>query len=156
MLNVLDAAVGSVVRRIESPHDKNIHCIALPQPSVHVSLADGDAHNLFATAAIDNVIALWDVRTPRCVARYASHVNKREPVSCCLSPCMRYIATGSEDKTARILDLRTGRELAKLTGHRDVVSSVAFNPLFAQLATASYDGTVRFYVDPLTVSQVGV
>ncbi len=153
----MDASVGSVVRQIESPHDKNIHCIALPQPSIHVTLGDAEAYNLFATSAIDNVIALWDIRTPRCVARYASHVNKREPVSCALSPCLRYIATGSEDKTARIMDIRTGRELARLTGHRDVVSSVAFNPLFSQLATGSYDGQVRFYVDPLvSPTQVGI
>ena len=36
--------------------------------------------------------------------------------------------------------------MAKLTGHKDVVSGVAFNPIFPQLATCSYDGSVRFYV----------
>lgn len=64
---------------------------------------------------------------------------------------------GSEDKTARIYDIRTGKELAKLGGgglHRDVVSSVAFNPLFPQLATASYDGTVKFFIDPLCNASV--
>jgi WD40 repeat protein len=29
-----------------------------------------------------------------------------------------------------------------------VVSGVAFNPLFPQLATSSFDGTVKFYTDP--------
>ena len=48
----------------------------------------------------------------------------------------------------RVYDVRAGKEIARLSGHRDVVSSVAFNPIFPQLASASYDGTVRFYVDP--------
>lgn len=39
-----------------------------------------------------------------------------------------------------------GKELAKLGPQKDVVSSVDFNPLFPQLAAASFDGTVRFYV----------
>ena len=82
------------------------------------------------------------------MARYTSHVNRREPVQAAVSPCLRYIASGSEDRTARVVDVRTGREMAKLAGqHGDVVSSVAFHPLTAQLATASYDGTVKFYRD---------
>ena len=61
---------------------------------------------------------------------------------------MKYIATGSEDRTTRIIDVRGGKEISRLQGHRDVVSGVAFNPLFPQLATCSFDGTIRFYVDP--------
>lgn len=64
------------------------------------------------------------------------------------SPCLRYLSTGSEDKSARIIDIRTGKELVKLLGHKDVVTSVAFNPLTAQLATCSYDGQVKFYIEP--------
>lgn len=42
-----------------------------------------------------------------------------------------------------------GKELIRLAGqHKDVVTGVGFNPLFPQLATASFDGTVKFYVDP--------
>lgn len=82
------------------------------------------------------------------IFRYNSHINRRESITIALSPCLRYLATGSEDRTARIVDLRGGREIVKLPGHKDVVSGVAFNPLFPQLATCSFDGTVRFYVDP--------
>jgi len=152
MLQVLDAAVGCVARHIPSPHDRSIHCIALPQPSIHVPLLL-DAYNMFATSAIDNLIVLWDIRAPRSVARYSSHVNRRESVQAAISPCLRYVATGSEDRSARILDVRTGKELERLAGvHDDVVSSVAFHPLDAQLASGSYDGQVRFYCDPSRVT----
>jgi WD40 repeat protein len=107
-----------------------------------------EAYNLFATAATDNVVSLWDLRAPSVVFRYSGHVNRRELITIALSPCLRYLATGSEDRSARIVDVRGGKELVKIQGHRDVVSGVAFNPLFPQLATCSFDGTVKFYVDP--------
>jgi len=101
-LYVLDAAAGAIARVVESAHDRSIHCIALPQPSMHVQLPSS-SYGLFATAGMDNLVALWDLRQPRCVARYTGHVNRREPVGIALSPCLRYLATGSEDKTARII-----------------------------------------------------
>lgn len=145
-LNILDGSTGGIARVVESPHTRSIHCIALPRPSVHTALSP-DAYNCFLTAAIDNNIYLWDLRAPSPATRYNAHVNKREQVMCDISPCMRYVATGSEDKTAVIYDIRAGKMLSKLTGHRDVVKCVAFNPLFPQLATGSYDGTVKFYAD---------
>ena len=44
------------------------------------------------------------------------------------SPDGRRIVTASYDKTARIWDAETGRELAVLKGHEDVVWSAAFSP----------------------------
>jgi len=169
LVHIVDASCGLVVRSIPSPHGKNIHHIALPTPSVHVPLSP-EMYNTFLTSATDNVIHMWDIRCPDFRAgstgtgdstsgllSFSSHVNTRECIQCDISPCLRYVATGSEDKTTRIYDIRMGRELAKLTGHRDCVSSVAFNPLFPQLASASYDGTVKFYVDPgCAATQVGV
>ena len=121
-----------------------MHSIALPQPSVYVQL-DQSAYNVFATAATDNCVSVWDLRAPSVCVRYTAHTNRRESVQCALSPCLRYLACGSEDKCAHLVDLRTGAELAKYTGYRDVVSAVAFHPLSPQIATAAYDGTIKFY-----------
>mmetsp|Transcript_32481 Transcript_32481/g.60663 ORF Transcript_32481/g.60663 Transcript_32481/m.60663 type:complete len:446 (-) Transcript_32481:313-1650(-) len=145
-LLVFDSITGSISRNIVCGHDRNIHCIALPQPSVHVPLSQL-AYNIFATAATDNVISLWDLRTPRSTSRLTSHVNRREKCQCSFSPCMRYLTTASEDRSARIFDIRGGKEIAKLSGqHRDVVSSVAYHPIHPQLVTASYDGGIKCYV----------
>jgi len=143
-LHVLDAARGAVVRSIEASHERAIHCIALPQPSVYAQL-DASSYNLFATAAMDNCIVIWDIRSPSVAGRFTGHVNRREHVRCALSPCLRYLACGSEDKAARLVDLRTVTEVTRYTGHRDVVSDAAFHPISAQLATSSYDGSVKFY-----------
>ena len=143
-LHVCDAVSGAVTRSIPGAHDRAIHCIALPQPSVYAQLDQG-AYNTFATAAMDNSVLVWDVRSPTVCVRYTDHTNRRENVECALSPCLRYLACGSEDKSARLVDLRTGRDLAKYTGFRDVVSAVAFHPLAPQVAVGSYDGSVKFY-----------
>jgi hypothetical protein len=42
------------------------------------------------------------------------HVNRRERVGLCLSPCLRYAAVGSEDRSLRLYDLRTGATAARL------------------------------------------
>ena len=57
------------------------------------------AYDLFLTAAVTDGIKLWDLRTNRCVRRYDGHVNRSQPVGLDISPCARYIATGSEDRS---------------------------------------------------------
>ena len=109
---------------------------------------DHHAYNMFATASTDNSILLWDIRVPNSVCRYSGHVNRREMVKCCLSPCMKYLATGSEDRTIRIIDLRTGmREIDRIGSgvFKDVVTGVAYHPIYPQLAACSFDGTVKFF-----------
>ena len=99
----------------------------------------------------------------------------------------RYVATGSEDNSAYIYDIRKasntfnnnngsgsgnsgnsgsgsgsgsedesgydndsnfgGAVMARLGGHSDVVSDVAFHPLHPQIVICSFDRTIRFYTD---------
>ena len=65
----------------------------------------------------------------RCVSRFASHFNQALSVSATFSPCGRFIATGSEDKTAYVYDIRSSSPLHKLKGHSDVVGTLAYHPL---------------------------
>src|SRR4030095_6598882 len=47
--------------------------------------------------------------------------------SVAFTPDGQTVATGSWDKTVRLWDMTTGRQIRVLTGHRDVVSCVAFS-----------------------------
>src|SRR5207302_1763755 len=50
------------------------------------------------------------------------------------SPDGRRLVTGGQDKTVRLWDLTTGRELAKWQGEKDEVCSVAYSPDGKQIA----------------------
>lgn len=146
-LRIVDAGVGKTTRVITDAHARRaVHSLALPRASCYTS-HPSNFYDLLASAAANSTVHLWDVRADNCVMRFGEHVNRVHALGVAFSPCMRYVATGSEDRAAYLYDMRTGRCITKLTGHTDVVTSVAFNPLHPQLATASYDGSVRFYSD---------
>ena len=70
-----------------------------------------------------------------------------------------WLATGSEDNTAKIWDLQTGAEILSLPGSLGGVKGVAFSPTDGNknLAVASTDGIVRIFLlqvdDLLTLAQ---
>ncbi|GMF25681.1 unnamed protein product [Phytophthora lilii] len=146
-LRVLDVGAGGggrTVRVVRDAHSRAVHTVALPRPTCYAS-HPSNFYDLLLSSAPDSTTHLWDIRADNCVMRFCEHVNRVHTLGVAFSPCMRYVATGSEDRAAYIYDIRTGRRLVKLAGHTDTVTSVAFNPLHPQLATASCDGTVRFY-----------
>lgn len=58
----------------------------------------------------------------------------------------RWLASGSEDTTVKIWDVRSGRELRTFAGHARDVSSVAFNPDASMIASASaLEGAMRVW-----------
>jgi WD40 repeat protein len=65
--------------------------------------------------------------------------------SAAFSPDGARIATASEDKTARIWDAATGKEITVLRGHESYVLSAAFSPDGARIVTASGDKTARIW-----------
>jgi len=60
------------------------------------------------------------------------------------SPDGIWLATGSNDKTARIWDATTGRQQLQFT-HFGQVYAVAFSPGGTRLATGSQDKTVQIW-----------
>lgn len=66
-------------------------------------------------------------------------------VATSVSPDSNYIATASKDKSAKLWEIHTGREVRSFLGHEATVSSVAFSPDGKLLFTASYDKTIRIW-----------
>ena len=61
------------------------------------------------------------------------------------SPDGTTIASGSDDKSVRIWDTATGRQLRELKGHGSGVWSVAFSPDGTTIASGSGDESVRIW-----------
>jgi WD40 repeat protein len=65
--------------------------------------------------------------------------------SIALSADGRRIVTGSYDKTARIWDAASARELVQLRGHTQLLASAVFSVDGRSVITASYDRTARIW-----------
>jgi WD40 repeat protein/S1-C subfamily serine protease len=61
------------------------------------------------------------------------------------SPNLRRALSGSLDKTVRLWELETGRQLAMLSGHTQSVTGVAFLPDGRRALSCSEDGTIRLW-----------
>src|SRR5262249_31329655 len=66
-------------------------------------------------------------------------------VGVAISPDGTRLVTTSRDKTAKVWDVVSGRELLTLAGHTDWVSGVAFSPDGTRLVTASRDKTAKVW-----------
>ena len=69
----------------------------------------------------------------------------KQVASAAFSPDGSRIVTASSDKTARVWDAATGKEIAVLRGHEDEVTSAAFSPDGSRIVTASWDKTARIW-----------
>ena len=72
-----------------------------------------------------------------------------------LRPDGKTVATGSYDRTIKLWDAATGKEIRTLKGHKNWVLALAFSPDGKTLASGSYDRTARLW-DVATGKELGV
>jgi WD40 repeat protein len=74
--------------------------------------------------------------------------HTRSVSSIAISPDGKILVSGSIDKTIRLWELPSGRELSTLIGHTGSVVSIAISPDGKNLVSGSHDGTIRLWELP--------
>ena len=145
-IHVYDINEGKLIKEIEQAHGRSVHSVILPTLSDYTSLPT-NIYDVFASSATDGKAKLWDLRAScQCVRTFQEHANRVHKTGIAFSPCMRYIACGSEDKCTYVYDIRNGQVLDKLRGgHNDSVTCCMFNPRYPQMVSGSIDGKCTFY-----------
>jgi uncharacterized delta-60 repeat protein len=70
--------------------------------------------------------------------------HEDQVVAVAFSPDGKYVASGSEDGTARVWEAQTGHEIARMS-HEDYVVAVAFSPDGKYVISGSWDDTARVW-----------
>jgi len=161
-LRIHDACTGGTVWSVPFAAGKRAaHSVSFPRINSHniqvlEDIIPSASIDLVAAASTDGggLLSLWDIRSASSAGIFRGHVNKRETCRTTFSPCLRYIAIGSEDygSGAVIYDLRkTGKgegivaKLPNMNANRGAIVEVKYNPLYPQLITGSLGGKLKFY-----------
>ncbi|MCT7957786.1 protein kinase domain-containing protein [Laspinema palackyanum] len=145
-----DLETGELVQQI-SASEQGILSIAIA--------SDGQ---ILASGSMDGTVKLWslwqlspkDLRDgipPIPTQTFTGHTSLVSSVAIC--PDKQRVATGSRDRTVKIWSIATGQLQFNLTGHRDRVTCVAYNPKWATsdpgrshlLASGSADGSIHLW-----------
>ncbi|CAE7540972.1 WDR27 [Symbiodinium natans] len=144
---VWDVAAEKVLATVPDPiHAKAVTCLRMAQPHAGQSAASMD---MFYSAGMDGCIKLWDLRTMQeCRCFRSGHVHAAQRMRCRLSPCLRYMATPSEDGSVCVYDVRTGNVLGTKHCHKDAAVAVDLHPRTGAMASGGFDGQVQFFRSP--------
>ncbi len=118
---------------------------------VHRDAAFSPDGRTFATSSMNDV-QVCDAVTGQVKRAFVIGSNVR---SVAYSPDSRYLAAGMGDQSkpnlpseARLFDLTTGEELARMTDHQGAILRVQFSPDGKTLATSARDKTIRLWEVP--------
>jgi WD40 repeat protein len=103
----------------------------------------GDSQ-LLAIATKSGKVSLWKVGQMPPTRLLTIQVSQNRVYGVSFNPKYSQLATASEDKTAKIWDLK-GNLLTTLKDHQDSVYQVIFSPTGNYLLTASRDGTAKLW-----------
>ena len=104
-----------------------------------------DNKYLFTSFSNPSLVQMWNIRTGKVIRNLSGHSDVVTSIA--ISPDGQTLATGSEDGTIRIMDLRT-RELIRVLKDAGKIQSVSFSPDSRTIASSSEDGKIMVWQKP--------
>jgi WD40 repeat protein len=141
-ISLHNAASGALV--LSFSHEKS-PAYMLDDQAIPLAISpDGGS---FAAACNDQVIRIWDLRSP--TERFQL-VGQEKPASClCYSADGRLLAAAERGGSIVIWELASGQPVYRLVSHPAIVNSITFTPDGRRLVTGSDDTTALIWsLDP--------
>src|SRR5262249_16677323 len=141
-VHVWDADSGRLLVRVPE-HPEGVRCVRFSP--------DG---NSIATSGLDEVVRLWDSSSGRLVRKFPNLTAERGGRSAKSSftiwnvafhPGGKELATARGDRTVKIWDLGSGKEVRTIREHQDRVYCVAYNSSGALGASADLSGQILIW-----------
>src|SRR5262249_13876307 len=103
-----------------------------------------DGKRLFGSAK-DGTITAWDVESGKRIMTWQAHSTVVPAL--CVSPDGRCVASCSDfpENAARLGHAASGRKMATLRGHKNLVNYLVFSHAASRLVSASWDQTARLW-----------
>lgn len=135
-LHVLDVASGRRVSKIVG-HTGDVTCAYF--------FPDGEQ---IVSCAWDRTVRIWEAKTGkerRCFGGGFSDLQWLIIMAIALSPNGQRLGVGGSDNVLRVWDTIDGREIVRLPGHTDWITTIAFSKDGNRAVTGSRDLTVRLW-----------
>jgi WD40 repeat protein len=132
---------------------RELHTLEGHRVSIFAAAFAPDGRTI-VSGSYDTKLILWDAMTGRLLRILKGHgkgdndrnaADKSGITSVAFSPDSRTIVSGSRDRTLKLWNAASGRELRTLAGHTSSVSSVVFSPDGRLIASGSEDNTIKLW-----------
>lgn len=103
------------------------------------------SQEMVVSGSEDGCVKIWRTRGEKKKIIRSIIAHAKAVTALAISGNDRFIASASQDRTAKVFSLQDGALVATCSGHKGSVWSVDFSPTEQVLATASRDGTVKLW-----------
>jgi WD40 repeat protein len=139
-IEVVDIGTGKCVRQLHTNYTRGIQSVEVADYG-----SPSTSFDVFLSSSPNNGITLWDLRSSSSVRTFMGHHHRFSHIGSALSPCGRFILTGSEDQHGYVFDIGSGNIIDRYKGTGDVVTDVGWNPCRPEFALSSTTGHLSLF-----------